>query len=178
VNFAIGGQGDIHPPIPDPLSASQSDEDLGLATESQFLDMQLAVLHADQASLEAQWAHLSEHAVAEVLTRRSRVGLTLVHLALLHNRVEILRLMIDAVVGTVSRREVLSQTVPACCTQEEEDHGGFGQQGKPWCMRDCLISKSGQSDLETDSLLPSNDFLSVAMWLCLLRLVSEVVTVA
>jgi hypothetical protein len=74
--------------------------------------------------------------------------------------------------------EVLSQTVPACCTQEEEDRGGFGQQGKPWCMRDCLISKSGQSDFETDSLLPSNDFLSVVMWLCLLRLVSELVTVA
>ena len=161
---------DIHPPIPDPLSASQRD-DLGLATESEFLDMQLAVLHADQASLQAQWAHLSEHAVAEVLTRRSRVGLTLVHLALLHNRVEMLRLMVDAVEGTVGRREVLSQTVPACCTQEEEDRGGFGQQGKPWCMRDCLISKSGQSFFRQMTL-------SAVVWLCLLRLASELVTVA
>ena len=78
--------------------------------------------------------------VKESLLRRGRIGLTLLHLALLHNRVQMVRLIgrLGQTNG-ITFTQMLAIDAPPCCTPEEQDRGGFGKGGRRWCMRDCLI---------------------------------------
>ena len=57
VNLGVGGQGDVHPPVPDPPAEGEGydpafAQDEG-GREKKFLAMQLAVLDNDDANLRA-----------------------------------------------------------------------------------------------------------------------------
>ena len=149
-NLGLGGQGDIHPPIPDPptgpTNQAMKDPDSGedLASDMEFLYLQLAVLDNDLTNVRALLGidpvpKCDDHPpyVREALVRRNRIGLNIFHLALLHNRVDMVRIF--ATINSDNYGSALDEAIPPCCSLDEENRGAIGKDGNRWCLRDCLV---------------------------------------